>query len=386
MTTGLQWDKDIHYNQCYCTADGQDKKMRSMAKLTRRQFSAMLFSAPLFSADLHDPYLAGQTRKDWTEQRHSILSKMELVMGPFPKEKARPPLDMRVLGSADTTEVSRLKISYASEKGDRTPGYLLKPKRLEGRVPGILCLMPTTVVGAAEPAGLGGKHDLPGRDYALELAERGYVTLAPDYPGLPFPFSTGFGGYRYDSYRHGYKSQTMKGIWNHRRAVDLLQSMPEVDPERIGCIGHSLGGHNTLFVGAFDPRIRVLVCSCGFTSWRAYGGGDLSAWAQLVYMPLIALQYHNDPSEMTFPFSDVLASLAPRPLFINAPLHDAIFPVAGVREVIKVVRPLYSKRFNAGSRLVVRHPDAPHSFPHAVRMEAYQFINKWLREKPLPRS
>ena len=51
-------------------------------------------------------------------------------------------------------------------------------------------------------------------------------------------------------------SATMKGIVNHRRAVDLLASLPEVDPRRIGVIGHSLGGHNSLFVAAFDPRIK----------------------------------------------------------------------------------------------------------------------------------
>jgi cephalosporin-C deacetylase-like acetyl esterase len=48
----------------------------------------------------------------------------------------------------------------------------------------------------------------------------------------------------------------MKGIVNHRRAVDVLQSLPYVDRQRIGAIGHSLGGHNTLFVAAFDERIR----------------------------------------------------------------------------------------------------------------------------------
>lgn len=350
-----------------------------MVRLSRRQSLAALWGAPLFAAQLGKAFSAPPGGNSWPAQRQDILSKMELVMGPFPKRKARPPLDMKVLGNADTARVFRLRISYVSEKGDRTTGYLLKPKRLKGRVPGILCPHPTTVVGAAEPAGLGGKYDLPGREYALELAERGYVTLAPDYPDLPF--TEGFGGYRYDSYRHGYKSQTMKGIWNHVRAVDLLQSLPEVDPERIACIGHSLGGHNTLFVGAFDERIRVLVCSCGFTSWNKYYGGDLSGWSQERYMPLIALKYRNDPAEMPFLFSDVLNSLAPRPLFVNAPLHDANFPVAGVRETMKAVRAFYSK-FHAGNRLVVKHPDAEHSFPTAVRMEAYQFIDKWLRDSP----
>ena len=346
-----------------------------MAKLNRRQFSALLWSAPLWAA--HPRGMSdGLPVNNRPEQRKSILSRMELAMGPFPKKKGKPPLDMKIIGRADTSTIFRWKISYASEEGDRTPGYLLRPKELTGRVPGILCLHQTTPLGAAEPAGLGGNPDY---HYAEELAERGYVTIAPDYPDLPF--GQGFGGYHWDAYRHGYKSQTMKGIWNHRRAVDLLQSLPEVDGQRIGCIGHSLGGHNTLFVGAFDTRIRVLVSSCGFTRFKDYHGGQLSGWGQERYMPLIAIRYHNNPAEMPFDFSDVLTALAPRPLFINAPLHDANFSVEGVKATLKVVEPFYASRFHAGNQLVVRHPDAAHSFPTTVRHEAYAFINKWLQHK-----
>lgn len=346
-----------------------------MTNINRRQFSVLLWSASLWAGHPRG-FSSGLPGNDGAKQRPSILSKMELAMGPYPRKKAKPSLDMKIIERADTATLFRWKISYVSEDGDRTTAYLLRPKQLKGRVPGILCLHQTTPLGAAEPAGLEGNPDY---HYAKELAERGYVTLAPNYPDLPF--STGFGGYKFDSYRHGYQSQTMKGIWNHRRAVDLLQSMPEVDSQRIGCIGHSLGGHNTLFVGAFDTRIRVLVSSCGFTSFKDYYGGDLSGWGQERYMPLIALHYHNNPAEMPFDFSDVLTALAPRPLFINAPLHDANFSVEGVRETMKVVGPVYAKRFHAGDRLVVRHPEAAHSFPTAVRHEAYDFIDKWLRGK-----
>ena len=77
------------------------------------------------------------------------------------------------------------------------------------------------------------------------------MTLAPDYPN--------FGEYTFDPYDNGNTSATMKGIWNHIRAIDLLTSLPDVDPHRIGVIGHSLGGHNALFVAAFDDRIAAAV-------------------------------------------------------------------------------------------------------------------------------
>ena len=77
-----------------------------------------------------------------------------------------------------------------------------------------------------------------------ELAEHGYVVLAPDYPYE--------GEYQPDLYAMGYVSGTMKAIYDNIRAIDLLQSLPNVDPERIGCIGHSLGGHNSIFTATFD--------------------------------------------------------------------------------------------------------------------------------------
>lgn len=66
----------------------------------------------------------------------------------------------------------------------------------------------------------------------------------------------------------------MKAIFNHMRCVDLLQARKDVDPERIGVIGHSLGGHNAIFAGAFDTRIKVVVSSCGWTLFGNYNAGN----------------------------------------------------------------------------------------------------------------
>lgn len=319
--------------------------------------------------------LRASTTSDRATQRREILSRMQLVMGSFPQGKSKPPLGVKILESDDLPTISRTRISYLSDVEDRVPAYLLKPKNLKGPVPGILCLRSTTPFGAAEPAGLGGDPNL---GYALELAERGYVTLAPEYPN-PLRFDQGYGGYIYDAYRHGYRSNTMKGIWNHIRAVDLLQSLPEVDPGDIAAIGHSLGGHNTLFAAAFDHRIQVLVSSCGFTSFAKYGHGDLAGWGQEFYMPLITVKYHNNPAEMPFEFSDVLTAIAPRPIFINAPLHDETFDVSGVQDTVKLVRAVYERYVGAEDRLVAEYPNTAHSFRVDVRQRAYEFLDKWLK-------
>lgn len=311
----------------------------------------------------------------WEPRKTEVLNAMQEVMGPLPDEARKVPLDVQVLEETDFPEFVRKKISFAVEPWDRLPAYLLIPKNLQGKTPGILCLHPTFEFGKNIVVGLGGK---PHRDYALELAKRGYVTLAPDYPG--------FGDYvatRKELYRQGYVSCSMKGIWNHMRAVDMLQSLPEVDPERIGCIGHSLGGHNTLFVGAFDPRIKVMVTSCGFTRFAKYKGGDLTGWTHDGYIPTIASVYGKDLAKVPFDFPELLAALAPRYVFICAPLHDDNFEVSGVRDCVDAAKPVFSL-YHVEDHLAAVYPEADHDFPDDTRAQAYAFMDKALGFTPRP--
>lgn len=313
------------------------------------------------------------TRGEWANQRTHTLENLQKVMGPLP-DKSSVPLDVAILGEESLPGFRRQRISYVSEelagKADRVSAYLLLPASAgpSKRRAAVLCLHQTTRIGKGEPAGLGGKPDL---HYALELARRGYVTLAPDYPN--------FGDYSIDPYAHGYASATMKGIVNHRRALDLLQSLPEVDPERIGVIGHSLGGHNSLFLAAFDERVKAVVTSCGFTSFRKYMNGDLTGWSHKGYMPRIAEQYGKDPEQMPFDFDEILISLAPRAVFISAPARDDNFEVSGVRDCVAAAWPVYEQIFRARKRLVASYPDSGHEFSWPVREVAYRFLDRWLR-------
>jgi dienelactone hydrolase len=199
------------------------------------------------------------------------------------------------------------------------------------------------------------------------------VTLAPDYPN--------FGDYAVDAYARGYASATRKGLWNHRRAIDVLASLDEVDPERMGAIGHSLGGHNALFVAVMDPRMRAVVTSCGFNAFPKYYGGDLKGWSHAGYMPRIASVYRCDPRLVPFDFTELLAALAPRPVFINAPLHDENFEVSGVHDCLEAARPVYTL-FGAESALVARHPDCAHDFPPEIREESYAWLDRVFGNPP----
>lgn len=312
------------------------------------------------------------TPDDWLRRRAHILANMQLVMGPLPTNDWRVPLDVQVLQTEDLPKLTRKKITYAASEGDRVPAYLLIPKGLHGRVPAMLCLHGTGGP-KGRTAGLG--PDYP--RYTLELAERGYVTIAPDYTLL--------GENQTDPSALGYASGTMKGIWNHMRAVDLLESMPEVDPERIGCIGVSLGGHNSLFVGAFDPRLKVVVTSSGFDSFADYMGGNLTGWCQQRYMPRIETVYKKDPKRMPFDFPEVLAAIAPRHVYVHAPLGDTNFRVDSVKRCVEAATAVF-RLLNAEDRLVAVYPPGGHGFPPDDRQQAYQFVDRVFGMKqPAPR-
>jgi dienelactone hydrolase len=308
-----------------------------------------------------------KTPDDWQKRRRHILANMQLVMGPLPDESRRVPLDIKITENVPTKKYIRLKLTYAAEKGDRVPAYLLIPTERPGKLPAVLCLHQTVSIGKSEPAGLGEKESMR---YAMHLAERGYVTLAPDYPS--------FGEYRYDFAKSGYASGAMKAIWNNMRAIDLLVSLPQVDAERIGCIGHSLGGHNTIFTTVFDTRIKAAVSNCGFTSFPKYYGGNLNGWTSDRYMPRIAGDYHSNPAEMPFDFTELIAAIAPRAFLTCAPLHDDNFEVSGVRDVMAAARPIYAL-LNAADRLAAYYPDCGHDFPPESRKIAYEWLDRWLK-------
>jgi len=291
---------------------------------------------------------------------------MEEVMGTLPGEERRVPLQVRLEKETVLEGYTLRTITFAAEPADRVRAHILLPAGLSGKSPAVLCLHQSTYIGKDEPAGIAGLANL---HYAHELALRRYVTCCPDYPG--------YGTYTINPYLLGYQSTTMKAIWNHMAAVDLLQSMEEVDPHRIGCIGHSLGGHNCLFLAAFDERIRAAVTSCGFCSFATYLNGNITNWSIPKYMPKIASVYGNDPARIPFDFSDILSAIAPRAVFINAPLRDSDFSVEGVRDCVRAARAVYAT-LNAGDNLVVVHPDQGHAFPRKIRKMAYRFLDSHL--------
>jgi acetyl esterase/lipase len=263
------------------------------------------------------------TPADWYKRYLQILEGMQLAMGNLPDRHNLVDLDIAIINELKGNGFIRQSITFSGEPGDRIPALLYIPTHIpnDKKIPAMLALHPTGPLGKLIVAGEG---PLDNRQYGLELAQRGYVVLCPDYPS--------FGDYDYDFANDDYVSGTMKGIFNHMRCVDLLESLDYLDPEKIGVIGHSLGGHNAIFVGAFDQRLKAIVSSCGWTPFHDYYGGDIKGWTSQRYMPRLKDIYHLDPDYVPFDFYEVIAALAPRPFFSNSPLYDSNFSVDGVKK------------------------------------------------------
>lgn len=316
---------------------------------------------------------------DWAKRRAEIVRGMESVMGKLPGEEKACPLDMKIEEEVDCDTHVRRLITYSSEPGGRALAYLLIPKDVfagKRKAPAVLCLHGTdNVIGHGTVVGLGKK---PNRGYALELAERGYVTLAPNYPLLA--------KYQPDIKKLGWHSGTLKAVWDNMRGLDLLASLPFVDASKgFATIGHSLGGHNSVYTAVFDERLKVIVTSCGLDSYLDYYQGDPKnwdperGWCQTRYMRKLA-DYKGRLADIPFDFHEMIGALAPRHVFIVAPTKDSNFRMDSVDRIVAAARPVF-KLHGDETRLKVEHPDCGHDFPPEMREAAYVLIDRVIGKK-----
>ncbi len=327
----------------------------------------------------HGEVLPVKSRADWRKRRAEILRGFEQVAGKLPGREKRCAVDVRIEELKVCGSYERRLITYASEPGSRVPAYLLIPKialdarsPAASRLPAVLCLPPTD--SKYGPRVCVEKMRDYYRAYAHDLAERGFVTLSPAYPQLA--------NYQPDLKALGWQSGTLKAVWDNMRGLDLLDSLPFVKRGKYGALGHSLGGHNAIYTAVFDDRVKVVVSSCGFDSFLDYGEGKPGfweperGWCQTRYMPRLA-DYRGRLEEIPFDFHELIAALAPRPVFVNAPLRDDNFKPDSVDKVVKAATAIYAL-YGVPQNLTVEHPDCAHDFPEEVREQAYRLLEETL--------
>lgn len=340
---------------------------------------------PVFSDLLNHSDWRQADLEAWKARRAAILAAFTDLLGEGVEE---PPADRDLKWHSEERANGLLlrKLSFLAEPDDRIYAYLVVPETLEAPAPGIVCLHGTTADAKEACIGRGSR---PGgsNGIAIQLAQRGFVTLSPDH------FCAGErlkpGEKPYDSgplyARHPNWSDMGKNIYDHRLCLDLLQSLPEVDGTRLGCIGHSLGGYGSAFLAAMDERIQAGVSSCGITSWAA--DPNRYNWSRklpgrYVHFPKLRTYWEaGQPAPVDF--HEILALVAPRAfLNLSAVGNDHCFPVfSPFPELYYQVESVY-KLLGAEGRFAVYFHSYGHSFGHSARALAYAWLEEQLGVVP----
>lgn len=329
---------------------------------------------------------------EWQSKRQQIKKLLLQVLGDFPPQTSY--LNSKIISEKEFENYIRRKIVYTSEPDDAIPAYLFLPKTTAKKMPAVLCPHQTNPYGKQEAAGMKGD---PTMALAVKLAQRGYITLAPDAIcfGERHNPLLGHYGEAIEFYKkHPRWSIAGKMIWDKSRAIDYLWALEEVDPQRIGAIGHSHGAYGSLMAAAFDDRIRCTVASCGFTTFRA--DGNTFRWSHATpLLPRLGFYLGNtrmtwetfqqfkldEVNQVPFDWHHILSLIAPRPLLLSVSLDDPVFPHTESiqKEVLPRLQPIYAL-YQKEQHLNAYFFSGGHTFPLAAQERAFAWLDRWLKE------
>lgn len=305
------------------------------------------------------------------------------LLGTLPEQC---PLDAEIEEHFIEEGYVREKISYQASPGVRVPAYVLTPRFVKERCPSLVCVHQHNGefhLGKSELVGLVGDPDMA---FAIELCRRGYITIVPDLEGfeerqatmnelerwkMTTPYLLGEGAYeKFLAMKYLLQGSTLQAryVWDLSRAVDYLCSRSDIDPERIGAIGHSLGGLEVCWLLMFDTRISAGVCACGISTFEAIFRDGVNH-NLAAYVPGFLQVGDTD---------QFIAALAPTPLYIYAGSRDWTLPVDGVRQIARVAGASYAL---LGADAAFRYEELPygHNLPPDARMLAYEWLDVWLK-------
>ncbi len=335
---------------------------------------------PVIRSSWDDLLQGVQTVDDWRKHRQ-VLKRRFLDLIRDDQKPPKPPLEVKLHESVVVDGVyTRRLVSYNVEADERAHAYLGIPLKLDGKAPGIVALHGTYPKGKERAAGL---VDNPDKAYLDHLCRRGYVVIAPDHfvagHRIPpeGPYETGR-FYR----KHPQWTAVGKFTYEHSIAIDVLQSLGEVDPERIGALGHSLGGHGTIFLAAYDERIRAAACNCGGSFFRH--NPKVEAWARdhwYVYIKHIRpglLEGKLPPID----FHEIIALVAPRAFLDLSGLNDGN-PLTQRQRVLMLVRVMDVYELEKAPQNFAFYV---HGRGHSVAHESRRLMHAWMETHLKPPS
>lgn len=302
-----------------------------------------------------------QSKADWRKQRAYLKAQWLGVLGGLPSSKL--PLKAEFVATEELAGFTRQAVKYQIEEGVFVDGYLLKPRKLKGKLPVVVVFHPTTPSQAKGVAGLDPEYPEEKR-MGVQLVGCGYVVWCPrNY------INTEGADWKGNAERvlaaHTNWTGMTRMVWDAIRAADFVESLPNVDGKRIGCVGHSLGGKEVLFAMAFDERYRAGVSSEGgiglsFSNWDApwYLGPKIRA-------PGFALDNQQ-----------VLALVAPRAFLLLA--GDSADSERS-RAYIEAVRPVYKLLGTPGNVGMFDHHQG-HRYPSEARAVGEDFLERHLKQ------
>ncbi|MBU2665514.1 prolyl oligopeptidase family serine peptidase [Actinoplanes bogorensis] len=230
------------------------------------------------------------------------------LLGPWP---SRVELDAETVESVDCGSYTREKVVYSVGAAERVPAYVCVPKSLTGPAPAVFCHHQHAGqfgLGKSEVVGLAGHPD---QAYAAELAERGFVTIAPDALGFEERNWSPDGESNVSWWELStrlVRGETLLAQCLHdiSTAIDYLVARPEVDGSRVGFLGHSYGGRMALWAPATDTRIRASVSNCGCIPFRLSATPDTGLQAETVVPGFTAAGYDLEDVVASYPPSTAL--------------------------------------------------------------------------------
>jgi cephalosporin-C deacetylase-like acetyl esterase len=269
----------------------------------------------LETARLSQRFLDGaQSHQEWERRRPKLHQDYLEMLGLWPMPE-KTPLQAKVTGKLERDAFVVEKLHFQSRPGLYVTGNLYLPRRIEGKLPAVLY-----VCGHSGRGRDGNKTAF--QHHGMWFATHGYVCLIIDTLQLGEIPGIHHGTYRERRWWWQAAGYTPAGVecWNGIRALDYLQSRPEVDPQKLAVTGISGGGASTLWISAADERVKVVVPVSGISDLESYVANKvINGHCDCMFL----INKHG------WEWTTIAALVAPRPMLILNSGHDTIFPMPG---------------------------------------------------------